>query len=65
MGALGLHNTRYYLGKFPECSNAPESLSEIEAFLDIRDNIGMFRHLANDVTEDYEKDMRKRINERA
>ena len=50
---------------FPEYSNAPDSLNENEAFLEIRDQIGMFRHLAKDVTDEYEKGMRQRINERA
>ena len=50
---------------FPEYSNAPDSLNENETFLEIRDQIGMFRHLAKDVTDEYEKEMRQRINERA
>ena len=53
------------LGWDPEYSNAPDSLNENETFLEIRDQIGMFRHLAKDVTDEYEKDMRQRINERA
>ena len=50
---------------FPEYSHAPDSLNENEAFLEIRDQIGMFRHLAKDVTDEYEKGMLQRVDERA
>jgi len=50
---------------FPEYSNAPESLNDNEAFLGLRDNIAMFRHFAEDVTKQYEKEIRRRIDERA
>ena len=50
---------------FPEYSQASDLLNEKEAFLEILDQIGMFRHLTIDVTDEYEKGLRKRIDEGA
>ena len=50
---------------FPEYSNAPASLNENEAFLDIHDKIAMFRHIAKNVTDEHKKGMRHCIDERA
>ena len=38
---------------FLEYSHVPDLLNENEAFLEIHDQIGVFRHLAKDVTDDH------------
>ena len=49
----------------PEVGNAPESLNDHEWFMQTRDNIALFRHIAQDVVKKYEKGMRDKLDEHA
>ena len=49
----------------PEQGTIPESLNDCEFFMQIKDNIAMFRNMAERVVTDYERDLRERIDERA
>ena len=49
----------------PEQGTIPESLNDCEFFMQIKDNIAMFRNMAERVVTGYEKDLRERIDERA
>ena len=49
----------------PEQGTIPESLNDCEFFMQIKDNIAMFRNMAERIVTDYERDLRERIDERA
>ena len=49
----------------PEQGAIPETLNDCEFFMQTKDNIAMFRNLAERVVKDYERDLRERIDERA
>ena len=49
----------------PEHNQAPDSLNDNEFFLRIRDNIALFRHMAESVADEYERDLRDRIDRHA
>ena len=49
----------------PGVGNAPESLNAHEWFMQTRDNIALFRHIAQDVVKKYEKGMRDKLEEHA
>ena len=49
----------------PEGGNAPESLNDHEWFMQTRDNLALFRHIAKDVVAKYEKGMRDKLDEHA
>ena len=49
----------------PEGGNAPESLNDHEWFMQTRDNLALFRHIARDVVAKYEKGMRDKLDEHA
>ena len=49
----------------PEVGNAPESLNDHEWYMQTRDNIALFRHIAQDVVKKYEKGMRDKLDEHA
>ena len=49
----------------PEVGNAPESLNDHEWFMQTRDNLALFRHIARDVVAKYEKGMRDKLDEHA
>ena len=49
----------------PEVWNAPESLNDHEWYMQTRDNIALFRHIAQDVVKKYEKGMRDKLDEHA
>ena len=49
----------------PEVGNAPESLNHHEWYMQSRDNIALFRHIAQDVVKKYEKGMRDKLDEHA
>ena len=49
----------------PEQGTIPESLNDCEFFMQIKDNIAMFRNMVERIVTDYERDLRERIDERA
>ena len=49
----------------PEGGNTPESLNDHEWFMQTRDNLALFRHIAKDVVAKYEKGMRDKLDEHA
>ena len=49
----------------PEGWNVPESLNDHEWFMQTRDNLALFRHIARDVVAKYEKGMRDKLDEQA
>ena len=49
----------------PEGGNAPESLNDHEWFMQTRDNLALFRHIAKDVVAKYERGMRDKLDEHA
>ena len=49
----------------PEVGNAPESLNDHEWFMQTRDNLALFRHIAQDAVKKYEKGMRDKLDEQA
>ena len=49
----------------PERGKIPESLNDCEFYMKTKDNIGMFRHLAADTVKIYEKEMRKKLDDKA
>ena len=49
----------------PEAGNAPESLNYHEWFMQTRDNLALFRHIAQDVVNKYEKGTRDKLDEQA
>ena len=49
----------------PEVENAPESLNEHEWYMKTRDNLALFRHIAEDVVKKFEMGMRDKLDEHA
>ena len=49
----------------PEVGNVPESLNDNEWYMQTRDNIALFGHIAQDVVRKYEKGMRDKLDEQA
>ena len=49
----------------PEMGNAPESLNDHEWYMQTKDNIALFRHIAQDVVKKYEKGVRDKLDEHA
>ena len=45
--------------------NAPESLNDHKWYMQTRNNIALFRHIAQDVVKKYEKGMRDKLDEHA
>ena len=49
----------------PDKGEIPESLNDNEFYMQTRDTIALFRHMADDVMKIYEKDLRDRIDTKA